>query len=345
MTTEKALLSLENIRLQDVFDIEFLQKFQDDFATAIGLASVTVDTEGKPFTAPSRYTRFCNFVHSTEAGDNRCAVSHRKGGEEAARKGKPVAYECHAGLIDFAAPIMLEGRLIGTILWGQVLEDFQGEEKYEQIASEIGVEASSFVEASKEIRKMSKEEILAAAEVLYFITNNMAKNWYHQYKLKNASDTLNESLNQIAATMEELAASAQEVNITQNKLNKEIEHVNVMSEQISEVLEFIKEIADETRILGLNAAIEAARAGNAGLGFSVVAEEIRKLSSESKQTVVKIKSYIDNIQASVKNTVKMGDNTYLVTEQQAAAIQQVTASVEEITALAENLNDLAKAQW
>lgn len=341
MNNEKQSINLDNITLQDVIDIEFLQKFQDDFATAIGLASVTVDTEGNPVTEPSRYTRFCNFVHSTEIGDNRCAESHRKGGEEAVRLGKPVTYECHAGLIDFAAPIILEGKLIGTILGGQVLENFQSEEKYKIIASEIGVEETDFVVAAKEIRKMSNTEILAAAEVLYFVANSMAKNWYHEYELKNATNALNESLNQIAATMEQLAASAQEVNNGQNKLNNEIANVNTMSDQISEVLEFIREIADETRMLGLNAAIEAARAGTAGLGFGVVAEEIRKLSSESKQTVRKINSYIDNIQSSVKNTVKIGDETVSITEEQAAAIEEVTASIEEITSLAENLNELA----
>ncbi len=337
----KELTDLSNIKLQDVIDLEFLQKFQDDFATAIGLASVTVDKEGTPVTEPSRYTRFCNYVHSTETGDNRCAESHRKGGEDAVRLGKPVAYECHAGLIDFAAPIMLEGQIIGTILGGQVLETFQGEEKYMRIASEIGVEETDFVMAAKEIRKMSKTEILAAAEVLYYVANSMAKNWYHEYKLKNATEALNQSLNKIAATMQQLASSAQEVNSTQNRLNREIENVNTMSEQISEVLEFIREIADETRMLGLNAAIEAARAGTAGLGFGVVADEIRKLSSESKQTVIKIKSYIDNIQASVKNTVKIGNDTVTVTEEQAAAVEEVTASIEDITSLAESLNELA----
>lgn len=216
MNNEKASVNLNDIKLQDVIDIGFLQKFQDNFATAIGLASVTVDTEGTPVTKPSRYTRFCNFVHSTETGDNRCAESHRKGGEEAVRLGKPVTYECHAGLIDFAAPIMLEGKLIGTILGGQVLENFQQEEKYKQIASEIGVEEMSFVAAAKEIREMSNTEILAAAEVLYVVANNMAKTWYHEHKLKNATNILNESLSQIAATMEQLAASAQEVSSSQN---------------------------------------------------------------------------------------------------------------------------------
>ena len=140
-TNQKGSNDLSNIKLTDVIDLNFLQRFQDDFATGVGLASVTVDIDGNPVTNPSRYTRFCqNYTHSTECGDKRCAESHRKGGEEAARLGRPVVYECHAGLIDFAAPILLEGRQIGTILGGQVLTDLPDEAKYRRIAREIGVD-------------------------------------------------------------------------------------------------------------------------------------------------------------------------------------------------------------
>ncbi|MEN6412056.1 MAG: PocR ligand-binding domain-containing protein [Veillonellales bacterium] len=333
---------LNNVKLTDVIDIEFLQRFQDDFAKGMGLASVTVDVDGNPVTDPSYYTRFCeNYTHSTECGDKRCAESHKKGGEEAARIGKPVVYECHAGLIDFAAPIMLEGRLIGTILGGQVLIDSPQEEKYRRIAKEIGVNADEYVGAVNEVSKLSKERIEAAANVLFIVANSMSKSAYQHLKLKGVTETLNESLLQISATMEELAASAGTVNNNQASLNEEIKNVNTVTGKIDEVMEFIKEIADETRLLGLNAAIEAARAGEAGLGFGVVAEEIRKLSADSKQTVGKIKEFTNVIKSSVDNTVHMGNETLSTVEQQAAAIEEVTASVQDITQLTSQLNDLA----
>lgn len=335
-------LDLQHIRLQDVIDIDFLQEFQDDFAIGMGLASVTVDPEGNPITDPSSYTRFCDdYTHSTECGDKRCAESHRKGGEEAARLGKPVVYECHAGLIDFAAPIILEGRLIGTILGGQVLTDVPEEAKYRKIAGEIGVDADGYVEAVKEVKTLSRKRIEAAAKVLFLVANSMSKSAYQQLKLQSAAATLSDGISQISSTMEELAASATTVSGTQTSLNNEIKNVDAVTSKIDEVMDFIKEIADETRLLGLNAAIEAARAGEAGLGFGVVAQEIRKLSADSKQTVGKIKELTNSIKESVDRTVSMGNETTSTIEQQAAAIQEVTASVEEIHSLTEQLNSLA----
>jgi len=335
-------LDVNNIKLQDIIDVEFLQKFQDDFAKGMGLASVTVDLDGTPVTKPSCYTRFCDdYTHSTKCGDDRCAESHRKGGEEAARMGKPYVYECHAGLIDFAAPIMLGNKQIGTILGGQVLTNEPQEEKYRKIAEEIGVNPDEYAKEAKEVYILPKDRIEAAANVLFIVANNLSNSWYYQQQLKDASQVLSESLHQISTTMEELAASASNVQSNQLSLNGEIKNVNDILGKIYNVLDFIKEIADETRLLGLNAAIEAARAGEAGLGFGVVAEEIRKLSADSKQTVGKIKDFIDNINDSVGKTVVMGDSTTSIIEQQSAAIQEVTASIEEISALAEELNNLA----
>ena len=333
---------LKAVKLEDIVDVEFLQMFQDNFAESVGVASITVDMDGNPVTKPSNFTNFCmKYTRGSAVGVKRCMECDRKGGEESAKNGKPAIFTCHAGLVDFAAPIMLEGKQIGSILGGQVLTSSPDEEYYRKVAQEIGVDPDEYIAALSEIRQLPYKSVEAAANVLYLVANTLSKVWYQQQKLKNMAGAINDSMVHISATMEELAASANDVSNNQSTLNDEIKNVSIVSGKINDVMDFIKEIADETRLLGLNAAIEAARAGDAGLGFGVVAQEIRKLSGDSKQTVGKIKEFTTIIQESVNKTVSMGNATSMTVEQQAAAIEEVTASIEEVTSMAENLYTLA----
>lgn len=333
---------LENLQIKDVMDLEMLQNFQDNFAIGMDIASVTVDMDGNPVTKPSSYTRFCDgFTHTTTIGDNRCAESHRKGGEEAARTKRPYVYTCHAGLIDFAAPILVGEKQIGTILGGQILVSNPEEEKFRKTAREIGVDEDGYVEAVKQVKITDRKNVQAAAEVLFIVANALSKIGYEQYQLQILAQTLTENFNQIAATMQELAASSVSVTNNQHNLNNEIVTVKNVSVEINSILDSIKSIADETKMLGLNAAIEAARAGEAGRGFGVVATEIRTLSQSSKETAVKVMDLTSKIQESVNKTIDVSNSTLENTEQQSAAIEEVSASIEEVVEIAEKLNDIA----
>ena len=334
--------AVSEIQLKDVMDIDLLQRFLDNFAESMNLASVAVDRDGNPVTKPSSYTRFCSqYTHSTKVGDDRCAASHKRGGEEAVRTGKPYVFRCHAGLIDFAAPIILEGELIGTILGGQVLTGKPEEDEFRRVAKEIGVNEDEYVDAANQVYSMNEKNVNAAAEVLFIVANALSQVGYHKYKLESTSRDLVDRFSQIEATMEELAASSITVNENQVELNKEILNVIQISEQINVILNSIKNIADQTKMLGLNASIEAARAGEAGKGFAVVATEIRKLSQDSKDTAMKIVQLTGAIQESLNKTLQISDSTMDNTEQQSAGIEETTASVEEVLALTNELNDMA----
>ena len=336
-------IALDDLKIEDVIDLDFLQQFQNNFAESLGITSIAVDINGVPITKPSNFTRFCmDFTRQSDLGCKRCMECDRKGGEESARTGKPAIYECHAGLIDFASPIMLEGRQIGSMLGGQVLTAPPVEEKYRKIALEIGVNPDDYVAAVREILIMPRKNIEAAANVLYLVANTFSKAGAYKYRLRHMAHLINDNLTNISATIEELAASASDVNSNQGTLNAEIKNVNEVSAQINDVIDFIKEIADETRLLGLNAAIEAARAGEAGVGFSVVAQEIRKLSGDSKDTIGKIREFTNIITQSVNKTVTLGESTSVIINQQSCAIDQVAHSIVELTEISERLYKLAQ---
>lgn len=160
--------------------------------------------------------------------------------------------------------------------------------------------------------------------------------------LREMSINLESSLEGIAAAIEELSASATEIHTNEGELNTDIKGIINVSEEINEVSAFIKEIADETKMLGLNAAIEAARAGDAGRGFGVVAEEIRKLSAQSKSTVPRIKQLTDTIKQKVEEASRKSNISLDASQGQAAASEEISASIEEITSMSMELSNLAK---
>lgn len=163
-----------------------------------------------------------------------------------------------------------------------------------------------------------------------------------EVKMSQTAENLNRGLAEIAAAIQQMAAAASLITSNEQNLYKSINQVLHLSEDIEQVLSFIRQIADETKMLGLNAAIEAARAGEAGRGFGVVAGEIRKLSDESKETVVRIRSLTDSIKEQVKATVIGSERNLNASQEQAAAAQEITASLENLTSLSEELDRIAK---
>ena len=332
---------LEEVELKDLVDLETLQKFQDDFASSFGIASITLDENGEALTRGSNLTDFCmKYTHGCEIGNKRCLECDLQGMKKSIETGKAVSYTCHAGLIDFAAPIIVNGKHLGGIYGGQITPNEFDEEKIRQIARELGIDEEEYVRASKKVHVVSEQAIKAAADVLYVVANTLVQVGIKQYLFKKMFETLTENVEQVSSIMEELAASSSEVSRNQQQLDNEFNHVGELSSKIQGISEFIKKIANETNMLGLNASIEAARAGSYGGGFGVVASEIRKLSTRSKETAQDIVNTNLDIQKSVSSTMDMSKTTLDLTEQQAAAIEEASASLQQLMELSQNLGKI-----
>lgn len=160
-------------------------------------------------------------------------------------------------------------------------------------------------------------------------------------ELKTVANSLDQGLTGVSAAIQQITAATTDIGNNQSNLHEEIGKVKGQLENINSVMGFIKEIADETKMLGLNAAIEAARVGDAGRGFGVVAEEIRKLSEESKKTVVQIKQLTKEIEQSMNQTADASQSTLAVVEETSAAVEEVNATIEEMTSMGNRLASTA----
>jgi hypothetical protein len=114
-------------------------------------------------------------------------------------------------------------------------------------------------------------------------------------KVVNVAQSINEAVDNMDASIKEFEDSAENIWNNEKILRDNINGVNELTKEIGKVLSFTKKISDQTNLLGLNASIEAARAGSFGAGFGVVADEIRKLSIESMVIAKKIESLLYEI--------------------------------------------------
>lgn len=165
---------------------------------------------------------------------------------------------------------------------------------------------------------------------------------YYAFELRRIAGTFTQSLTEVSAAIQQTAAAASNISTVEKELNDSIIGIGKMATSIVTVLDSIKSIADQTKMLGLNAAIEAARAGDAGRGFGVVAEEIRKLSEESKITAEKIRVMTQNIEESIEEANQNSTTALKAAEEQGAATEEIAASIEEMVARAEKLSKIAQ---
>ncbi len=167
------------MNLRNFIDIEKLQKIQNEFSTATGMASITVDCIGKPVTKSSNFTRYCDLVRSDPARKKICYKCDAHGGLQAAIKGGPFFYTCHGGLTDFAIPIIVNDTYLGAVLAGQIrLKDEVEDLDNILIPSPSLLDHPVFKEAYLETPVLSFEQVQASAEMMFAVTNYIVERQY-----------------------------------------------------------------------------------------------------------------------------------------------------------------------
>jgi methyl-accepting chemotaxis protein len=225
----------------------------------------------------------------------------------------------------------------------------------QDIANGVSQQASKVADISRTMREM--------AESVQEVAGNSAK-------ASEGANEANNSAQQVGKMSNEVVKQMEDIQRTVENSSDVIKDLSNKSEKIGDIVGVITNIADQTNLLALNAAIEAARAGEHGRGFAVVADEVRKLAEESGNAAKQITGLIKEIQLGTKdavesmeqgtksvgegsttiaetvlainkiaeatqNVAQMISETSAAAEEQSASVEEVTASVDEVAAIAE----------
>lgn len=203
-------------------------------------------------------------------------------------------------------------------------------------SSEISASAEQMAAGSEEQSAQVTEVVSAVEEMTTTIVENTHNITRAAEKAKDAGEIAKaggQIVGETVSGMKKIADVVFNAGKTVDKLGKS-------SEQIGEIIQVIDDIADQTNLLALNAAIEAARAGEQGRGFAVVADEVRKLAERTTKATKEIGNMIKEIQYDTRGAVESMEKGRIEVENGTKLANQAGSSLEEIITASIELFDL-----
>jgi len=212
---------------------------------------------------------------------------------------------------------------------------------------EIIIDVTGVREVREKIEEnMSKDSILVESEVAKLM-------WFLAKQKDDMLREINEQAQELAGIGKQLNATVELVPETINEVSNFIKNygetlsvsVNEVKKDLTdtdEVLDFIRKVADQTKLLGINAAIEAARAGEHGRGFGGVAGEVRKLAEHSAVSVKKIGTIMKNLEQSIGSIINSIEENNKLTEKQVGAAKQVAFAVSQLGQLSDDMSKFSQ---
>lgn len=160
--------------------------------------------------------------------------------------------------------------------------------------------------------------------------------------IKSHSQTFVQSFGEISKVIDNVASGIQDVAKSSNDILNEINVTNEDMKKTDEIISFVQNVSKQTNLLGLNAAIESARAGEMGKGFGVVANEIRKLSNSSSESIREINDVLNKLRNSIESVANSIYESNKMFETQAASIEEINSSISELSNTAELIKQIGE---
>lgn len=214
----------------------------------------------------------------------------------------------------------------------------------EQLSQQLTLQASSAAASSEERSQQAKVQqdeitlVATAVTEMTAVTSDIARNAEHTSLTSNESVKLSEQGRKLSETCERsIHQLAGEV----NQATSVIDQLAQQSQQINTIVATIRGIAEQTNLLALNAAIEAARAGEQGRGFAVVADEVRVLSQRTHTSTEEITDMVNRLLSMTTAAVTTMQNCHKLAETSVTDAANASQSFDEIAAAIKGISDMA----
>lgn len=162
-------------------------------------------------------------------------------------------------------------------------------------------------------------------------------------RLQEMANKLTGFIDNLTSTMEEISAESEELTASSEEIAAVSEQTKLQVNETEEIAQLINKISRRINLIGLNAAIEAARVGSEGSGFKVVADEIRNLALQSAESLAKINEILNSIRDGISNLTEGVKLMSTSSDNQARVLESIAQEVEEVNLLSHDLYDFAKS--